>query len=116
MPSAPAPPRLFTASLVVATLVAFALRVYGLTGQVILDDEWHAIHKLSSASWWGIATSFGLVDHCIPLTLLYKAMAATTGLAEGRMRAPQVLCGVAVVPLAGWLAWRVTRDAPAAAL
>ena len=32
------------------------------------------------------------------------------------MRAPQILCGVALVPLAGALAWRAVRDAPAAAL
>jgi hypothetical protein len=36
--------------------------------------------------------------------------------AEGRLRALQAACGVALVPLCGWLAWRAARDAPAASL
>ena len=107
--------RPFLLAIAAATLLAAALRAYGVTGQVVLDDEWHAIHKLQS-SWGDIATSFGWADHSIPLTLLYKAMAETIGLAEGRLRAPQFLAGVATVPLAAWIAWRALRDAPAAAL
>jgi len=103
-------------ALAAATLLAAWLRTHGLTAQVLLDDEWHAIHKLQSASYLDILSSFGLADHSIPLTLFYKAMADTAGLAEGRIRALQVACGVAFVPLAAWLAWRATRDAPAAAL
>lgn len=104
------------ASIALATALAVWLRTYGLTGQVVLDDEWHAIHKLTSSSYLDILTTFGLADHSIPLTLLYKAMAETVGLAEGRLRSLQAICGVAFVPSAAWLAWRATRDAPAAAL
>jgi hypothetical protein len=100
----------------VATLLALALRAWGITGQVVLDDEWHALHKLAASSYAQVFKSFGMADHSIPLTLFYKAMADTFGLAEGRLRALQVACGVAVVPLAASLAWRATRDAPAAAL
>ena len=82
----------------------------------MLDDEWHAIHKLLSASYGNIFVTFGVADHSIPLTLLYKFMADTVGLAEGRMRAVQILCGIALVPVSAWLAWRATDDAPAAAL
>lgn len=109
------PPPLL-AALVAATALAAWLRTHGLAGQVVLDDEWHAIHKLMSSSYREIFSSFGLADHSIPLTLLYKLVADTVGLSEGRLRALQAASGIALVPFCGWLAWRATRDAPAAAL
>ena len=99
-----------------ATALAVWLRTHGITAQVVLDDEWHAIHKLLSSSYSNIFRSFGTEDHSSPLTLLYKAMANTVGLAEGRMRALQIACGIVLVPVSAWLAWRATHDAPAAAL
>jgi hypothetical protein len=99
-----------------ALALAVWLRGYGITQQVVIDDEWHALHKLMGASYREIFASFGVADHSIPLTLFYKAMADTVGLAEGRLRLPQIACGIALVPAGAWLAWRVTRDAAAAAL
>jgi hypothetical protein len=99
-----------------ATVLAAWLRTHNLAAQVVLDDEWHALHKLATASYANIFQSFGLADHSIPLTLFYKAMADTIGLTEGRLRALQAACGIALVPLCGWLAWRAMRDAPAAVL
>jgi hypothetical protein len=109
-------PRALLIALVLAGAIAFWLRAWNLTEQVVMDDEWHAINKLLSAGYGGVFNTFGVADHSIPLTLLYKAMADTVGLAEGRMRAVQVAFGTALVPVAAWLAWRATRDAPAAAL
>jgi len=91
------------------------LRAWGITTQVVIDDEWHALHKLAEASYSGIFKSFGLSDHSIPLTLFYKWMANSFGLAEGRLRAPQVVCGVALIPVCAWLAWGITRDRATAA-
>ncbi len=107
---------MFLVAVAIATALAAWLRTYGITGQVLLDDEWHAIHKLLAASYDDIFLTFGLADHSIPLALLYKAMADTVGLAEGRIRMLQVACGIALVPVAAWLAWRASGDAPAAAL
>ena len=109
-------PRLLFAVVVAATALGAWLRVHGVTMQIVIDDEWHALHKLMMASYGNIATTFGIADHSIPLTLLYKALADTVGLAEGRLRAPQIACGIATVPVVAWLAWRATRDAPAAGL
>jgi hypothetical protein len=106
----------FIAAVALASALAAWLRIHGISSQVVLDDEWHAIHKLASSSLAQILSSFGVVDHSIPLTLFYKAMASTIGLAEGRMRLPQVACGIALVPLAAWLARRASDDPPAAAL
>jgi len=109
-------PRSLLVLVVLATALAAWLRTHGLADQVVLDDEWHAIHELMSSSYRDIFRTFGLADHSIPLTLFYKAMADTVGLTEGRLRALQSLRHHARVPLCGWLAWRVTRDAPAASL
>ncbi len=106
----------FLAAVAVATILAIWLRAYGITQQVVIDDEWHALHKLMSSSYRQIFAAFGVADHSIPLTLLYKVMADTVGLAEGRLRLPQVACGIALVPVAAWLARRATGDAAAAAL
>ena len=107
-------PFLFAVGL--ATALALWLRSWGVTGQVVLDDEWHAIHKLASSTYGDIFTTFGLADHSIPLTLFYKYMAGTIGLAEGRLRALQIACGVALVPVCAWAAWGATRDRAVAAL
>jgi len=99
-----------------ATLLAAWLRLHGLDIQVVQDDEWHAIHKLLASSYGEIARSFGFADHSIPLTLFYKAMAETIGLDEVNMRIVQVLCGIALVAVGGWLAFRGTANAAVAGL
>ncbi len=119
MAATPDPARsraLFFWAVAAATLLALWLRAWGITIQVVLDDEWHALHKLVEASYSGIFKSFGLSDHSIPLTLFYKWMADNFGLAEGRLRLLQIACGVALVPACAWLAWEATRDHAVAVL
>lgn len=87
------------------------LRLHGLSAQVVQDDEWHAIHKLMSAGYGEIFRSFGLADHSIPLTLLYKAMAETIGLDEIDMRILQAASGIALIGLCARLAWHATANA-----
>jgi len=110
------PSRIALAAVAVATVLATWLRVHHLGHQVPVDDEWHAIHKLMGSTYGDIVRSFGMADHSIPLTLLYKLMAATIGLDEIDMHVLQVACGIALVPMAAWLAWRVTASAALTAL
>src|SRR5437763_17098071 len=93
-------PRSVIIAVALATALAVWLRTYGITIQVVIEHEWHALHMLMSSSYWEIFRTFGLADHSIPLTLFYKAMADTVGLAEGRLRLPQAAAGIALVPLA----------------
>jgi hypothetical protein len=115
-PEAPRSRTLFLVAVGIATVLGLWLRAWGVTSQVVIDDEWHALHKLVEASYSGIFKSFGLSDHSIPLTLFYKWMANNVGLAEGRLRLPQVICGVALVPVCAWFALAATRDRAVAAL
>ena len=85
---------------------AFFLRAQQLGRQVVIDDEWHAIHKLLASGYGGIVASFGQVDHSIPLTLLYKLAADTVGLGEGILHLPPMIAGLATVALLTAWAWK----------
>jgi len=89
--------------LVVACLTGAALRWYQLRIQVVLDDEWHALHKLLQSDSWDILTSFGYADHSIPLTLYYRFLLLHGGLTEWVMHLPMLLSGVALLLIAPWL-------------
>src|SRR5260221_11627634 len=89
--------RSFVIAVAVATVLAVWLRSYGITSQVVIDDEWHAIHKLASSSYGGIFSSFGWAEHSIPLAFVHKALADTVGHAEGRSRARPIAGGFALV-------------------
>jgi hypothetical protein len=63
----------WSALLLAAFLVGTALRVWQLDIQILIDDEWHAIHKLLRASPVDILTHLGYADYSIPLTLYLPA-------------------------------------------
>ncbi len=87
-------------SFLLALAAGLVLRVYQITGQILGDDEWHALHALVTRGYASVLSHFGTSDYCIPLTVFYKAMADTVGLSELVMRAPMLLVGlVALVVL-----------------
>lgn len=75
-------------------------------GQILIDDEWHAVHQLILHGPRDILMSFGYTDHSIPLTLLYWMEASWIGLSELGMRWPMMLCGLATLVLLPWYVWR----------
>lgn len=75
------------------------LRLWQLGSQILIDDEWHAVHKLLGAGMVDIATHFGWADYCIPLTLYYRALYDLGWLSEWPMRLPLVLGGLALLCL-----------------
>ena len=52
-----------------AVIAGTALRLYQLHDQVLVDDEWHALHALLAGGPLDVLLSFGASDHSIPLTL-----------------------------------------------
>lgn len=76
------------------------LRWTQLSIQVLVDDEWHAIHKLLHSDVKGIVTSFGWADYSIPLTLYYRYLAHHGGLTEWAMHVPMLIAGVALLIVA----------------
>ncbi|MBK7471265.1 MAG: glycosyltransferase family 39 protein [Betaproteobacteria bacterium] len=92
--------------LILAVLLGAALRLYQFDSQILLDDEWHAVHQLIARRPAEILLSFGVADYCIPLTLLYWAEAASFGLSEFGMRWPMLLSGIAALILLPVYVWR----------
>ncbi|MFO1312538.1 MAG: hypothetical protein U1F41_10805 [Burkholderiales bacterium] len=84
--------------------VASALRLHALGAQVVIDDEWHALHKVMRSSVADILTHLDYADYSIPVALYYRALQVTAGITEWSMRAPMLLCGLLLVALAPWLA------------
>jgi hypothetical protein len=76
------------------------LRVWQLRTQVLIDDEWHAVHMLVGADAARIATHFGYADYCIPLTLYYRWLYDLGALSEWQMHLPLVLAGIALLVVA----------------
>ena len=85
-----------------AVVTGVLLRLHQLSGQIIADDEWHALHTLPSNGYGYILTHLAACDYCIPLTAYDKLLSNTIGLSELGMRAPTLIAGVAaliVLPL-----------------
>ena len=90
-------------------LVAGAwLRYYQLRSQILVEDEWHALHKILRSGYLGIFDSFGRSDHSIPLALYDRWMMLHGGLTEWVMRMPMLASGIALLAVAPLL---VRRDA-----
>lgn len=88
---------------VLAMAAGIWLRFWQIDSQILIDDEWHAIHRLMHAGYREIFLSFGHADYSIPLTLLFNWMAETIGLSERRLRALPLLFGLITLVVVPWL-------------
>lgn len=92
---------------------ALWLRLFQIGDQILIDDELHALAKVATSDYHGIATTLGLQDHSIPLTLFYKWLALHGLLSEIPMLALPWLAGVGAIAFCMRLAWRHARPAEA---
>jgi hypothetical protein len=106
-PARPAAPA-WSILLALGVVAGVWLRWYQLAIQVLVDDEWHAVHKVLHSDAPGIATTFGFADHSIPLTLYYRLLALHGGLTEWVMHLPMLLTGAALLIVAPWSLRRET--------
>lgn len=97
---------LFIVAVSATTLAGAALRFWQLRGQVLIDDEWHALRRLLSAGYRDIFTHFGWADYSIPLTAWYRLVHHHGTLDEWTMRLPMAVAGSLFPLIAIWL----TRD------
>lgn len=87
----------WNAFLLAAFTVGTVLRAWQLDIQILIDDEWHAVHMLLRSSPVDILTSFGYADYSIPLTLYYQGLYRTIGLSEWGMHVPSLIAGVGLL-------------------
>lgn len=81
--------------LTLAVVCGAVLRLDQFSTQLLIDDEWHAVHKLLAVGGAKeIFLSFGYADHSVPLTLLYWLQSSWFGLSEVGMRWPMMACGL----------------------
>ncbi|HET9047089.1 MAG TPA: glycosyltransferase family 39 protein [Casimicrobiaceae bacterium] len=80
--------------LCVAILVGAYLRVDQFTLQVLIDDEWHAVHQVLRHTPAQMFVDFGFADYSIPLGILDWYEARWFGLSETGMRIPMLVCGL----------------------
>ena len=84
------------------------LRYYQLGLQILVEDEWHALHKILRSGFADIYSSFGRSDHSIPLALYDRWLMLHGGLTEWTMRMPMFAAGIALLAVAPLM---VRRDA-----
>ena len=85
-------------ALVAAAVVAGGwLRLHGIGGQIIIDDEWHALHKVLRSDTLGIVTHLDYSDYSIPLALYFRWLYDTVGITEWGMHLPMLVAGIALI-------------------
>jgi hypothetical protein len=89
-------PRFYLPFLIIF-LVGSYLRLDQFTQQVLLDDEWHAVHQLLKGQAGYLFQTLGQADFSIPLTLLYWLQMKLFGLSETGMRWPLMLAGISTL-------------------
>lgn len=103
----------FVAWLIVSVGIGAVLRLHQINGQILLDDEWHAIRTLVWRGYGYILTHFGTYDHCIPLTVFDRLLMDTIGLSEMGMRLPVLMSGLAALVVFPLLVRRLAGSATA---
>jgi len=89
-----------------AVLVGVYLRWQQWPDQVLLDDEWHLVHRLVLSTPRQMFLDFGFSDYSIPLGLLYSMLAAYGDLSELTLRLPMLVFGIATLFVLPWLVVR----------
>jgi hypothetical protein len=77
-----------------ALLVGAYLRLDQFVAQVLIDDEWHAVHQVIQRTPAAMFREFGYADYSIPLGILDWYESRWFGLSETAMRLPMMVCGL----------------------
>ncbi|MBT4521562.1 MAG: hypothetical protein HOC23_16305 [Halieaceae bacterium] len=85
---------LFYLVLLAIVMLGAWVRLSQFTLQVLLDDEWHAIHQLLFKGPKELFLTFGHADFSIPLALMYWLEQKLFGLSELGMRWPMMAAGL----------------------
>ena len=72
-------------------LVGLFLRIWGLSGQVLLDDEWHSLNFVQDKSFLGVLGTHGIGANCIPQNLINWLWLHGAGWSETLLYLPSVL-------------------------
>jgi len=100
-----------------AFLAGLFLRLHLLSGQVLIDDEWHGLYYVIGKSPWWLLTHFSIPGAtCIPLNFYTWLLGATVGWSELMLRLPSLVCGLLIVVAGPLLARKLVGTRRAALL
>lgn len=97
-----------TLPLAVAVAVGTWLRYHQWHDQVLIDDEWHLVHRLVLSTPREMFLDFGYSDYAIPLGLFYALLGNVMPLSESALRMPMLVAGVATLVVLPALVMRRT--------
>ena len=83
----------------IAVLIGAYLRLDQISMQVLIDDEWHAVHQFITRTPREMFFDFGYADYSIPLGILDWYQAQAWGVSELTLRWPMIACGLATLVL-----------------
>jgi hypothetical protein len=87
-------------ALVWPILIGGYLRLWHLPQQILVDDEWHMVHKLrAGTSFAGLVADFGTTDHSIGLSVCDWLLMQLTAVDELWLRMPSVVAGMLLIGL-----------------
>ncbi len=95
----------FAVILAMSFTVGLWLRLYLLTDQIVIDDEWHGLHYVIGKSPLWLLTHFSIPGAtCIPLNFYTWVLGSTVGWSETMLRLPSLLGGLLCLIVGPWLA------------
>ncbi len=78
--------------------IGIMLRTYNLTPQILVDDEWHMVHRLSgNPTFMSVVNDFGANDHSVGLSAIIWMITRLTTANELILRLPSLLAGLALL-------------------
>jgi hypothetical protein len=88
-------------------LLGLATRLYGLSGQILVDDEWHSLNFVLDKSFFEVFTTHGLGANCIPQNVVNWLLLHTVGWSEATLFLPSILASILGLLLFPWLVSRI---------
>jgi len=83
------------------------LRLFGLGGQIPMDDEWHGLDFALTHDFWFLFTHFSRAGaNSVPYNLYLRAMLASFGWTEWSIALPSLLAGVGLLWMFPRWVWR----------
>lgn len=80
--------------IILAFLLGAGLRLYMISDQILLDDEWHGMNIVSGKSWTYLFTHFNRRANSIPMNVYRLFLLHTFGWSEILMRIPPLAAGL----------------------
>ena len=83
------------------------LRLYALPGQILLDDEWHALNFVIDKPLLSLFWRQGMGANCVPDNLYSAILLRTVGWSELCLRLPSIAAGLLTLAVLPWMVRRL---------